>query len=249
MHCHYHEERPVERECRLCHHLVCADCVVEIGEDAVCKTCLASKVTLGQLGIAEPASALNRPQPKESQNEKAVKLVKKKRDGLQEGYKSGFLTVLFSMLPGLGHLYLGLQKRGLSMLILYVVAMFFTSIIPDGIMFPVVLAIIVLWFYSQFDALKYRTLINAGETFDDEPMFPQYGHLLNMVSVGYLLAIIGGISIIYNMIDMVVPNYMSRSLVKEFLSALILIGIGVFIMKGKADIFFKRRESEEERHA
>lgn len=75
-------------------------------------------------------------------------------------HKSRFLTFILSWVPGLGHLYLGLNRRGLQFMAAAFACIVLITIIP--IVFPFVLAII--WFYSLFDALQKAAMINACAT-------------------------------------------------------------------------------------
>lgn len=72
-------------------------------------------------------------------------------------HKSKVLTFILSWLPGLGHLYLGLNKRGLQFMVAAFTCIVLIPILPP--VFPFVLAII--WFYSVFDALQKATVINT----------------------------------------------------------------------------------------
>lgn len=75
-------------------------------------------------------------------------------------YKSKFLTFILSWLPGLGHLYLGLNKRGLQFMAAFFACIVFNRLLPIVFpLFPFVLAI--LWFYALFDALQRATVLNA----------------------------------------------------------------------------------------
>ncbi|MFY4774997.1 hypothetical protein [Metabacillus sp. RGM 3146] len=65
-------------------------------------------------------------------------------------------TVIMSVLPGLGHLYLGLSRRGIQLMIGAFVCIAFIPVLP--MVFP--FALTVLWFFSFFDALKRLTIIN-----------------------------------------------------------------------------------------
>lgn len=70
--------------------------------------------------------------------------------------KSTFVTFILSWIPGLGHLYLGLNKRGLQFMIGFFVCIMFIPVLPT--VFP--FAVAVLWFYSLFDALQKVALVN-----------------------------------------------------------------------------------------
>jgi hypothetical protein len=246
MNCHYHPDRSVERECRVCHELICTDCVVKVGDDAVCKNCLSETISLKDLGVATEVPA---PQPLAS-DKKAVNVLKSKTEALNATQKSGFLTVMFSLLPGLGHFYLGLQQRGLSLMILFFGVIFLNTIVPNGLQFTVALVIPILWFYSQFDALKYRTQINLGETVEDRAIFPQLQNAIRLSWLGWGLAALGVINIFYDLMYVLNLDYRIQGLIEDSVTALILIGLGWWLLKGKADRFFdSRRKRDDQNHA
>src|SRR3569833_1634583 len=95
MNCHYHPDRSIARECRVCHELICSDCVVKVGDDAVCKTCLSETISLKNINVATEAPA-QASQPLAT-DKKAVNVLKNKTEALNAPQKSGFLTVLFSL--------------------------------------------------------------------------------------------------------------------------------------------------------
>jgi hypothetical protein len=70
--------------------------------------------------------------------------------------KGSFLTFVLSWLPGLGHLYLGLNKRGLQFMIGFFACVALIPMLPT--VFP--FAVAVVWFYSLFDALQKVELVN-----------------------------------------------------------------------------------------
>ena len=249
MNCHYHSDRAVARECRVCHQLVCSDCVVKVGDDAVCKTCLSETITLKDLGVATEAPSVAAAAPLSS-DKKAVKVLKNKTEALQNPQKGGFLTVLFSLLPGLGHYYLGLQQRGLSLMIMFFAVIFLNTVVPGRAQFPVALAIPILWFYSQFDALKFRTLINQGEMVEDRAIFPQLQNVIRLSWLGWILVGFGALSVFYNLLSTFVVDWQIRAAIEDLVSAGILIVVGWWMLKGKADRYFERyRNQDDHNHA
>jgi hypothetical protein len=82
--------------------------------------------------------------------------------------KSAFLTFILSWLPGLGHLYLGLNKRGLQFMTAFFACIILIPLLP--FVFPFVLAI--LWFYSLFDALQKAAVINTLASHQGTPTIP-----------------------------------------------------------------------------
>lgn len=65
--------------------------------------------------------------------------------------KSKFATVIFSAIPGLGHMYLGWQQRGLFFMVAFFLSIFLANL-TGGLLFGFVIPVI--WFYSLFDALQ-----------------------------------------------------------------------------------------------
>lgn len=66
--------------------------------------------------------------------------------------KSKFATVVLSALPGLGHMYLGWQQRGLFFMLAFFLAISLTDM--SGGLLLIGFTIPVIWFYSLFDALQ-----------------------------------------------------------------------------------------------
>lgn len=77
--------------------------------------------------------------------------------------KNVLLSAILSFLfPGLGHLYLGLNKKGVSFIIAYIV-----SAILIFILIGIVLVIIV-WLWALIDSIKCTEAINKGEFVEDK---------------------------------------------------------------------------------
>ncbi|QAT50512.1 hypothetical protein EQM14_12475 [Caproiciproducens sp. NJN-50] len=65
--------------------------------------------------------------------------------------RSKVWTVLFSLLPGAGHMFMGFMKRGLSLMSLFFFIIFLSSWLGIG---PLLYIIPVLWFYSFFECIN-----------------------------------------------------------------------------------------------
>ncbi|WP_411678527.1 hypothetical protein [Caproicibacter sp.] len=65
--------------------------------------------------------------------------------------RSKGLTVLFAILPGAGHMFLGFMKRGLSLMSMFFLTIFLSSWLGIG---PLLYLLPVLWFYSFFDCIN-----------------------------------------------------------------------------------------------
>lgn len=73
--------------------------------------------------------------------------------------KSSFWVVVFSFLPGLGHMYLGFTRRGVAIMstffAIWALSYLFSGI-PFGFLLPV------LWCYAIFDAVKINNAAGQG---------------------------------------------------------------------------------------
>ena len=77
--------------------------------------------------------------------------------------KNVLLSAILSFLfPGLGHLYLGLTKKGISFIIAYII-----SFILVFILIGIVL-LIVIWVWALVDVIKSTEAINRGEFVEDK---------------------------------------------------------------------------------
>ncbi len=75
--------------------------------------------------------------------------------------KSKFLTFIFTLVPGAGHLYLGLQRQGLQLLTLFTLCIFLSGWLNTGLL---AVFIPIIWFYSFFDAMNK---VSADEKHED----------------------------------------------------------------------------------
>ncbi|TCP53895.1 hypothetical protein EV586_105241 [Tumebacillus sp. BK434] len=245
MNCYYHSDRDVERECRICHELVCSECVVPVGDHAVCKSCISQTVTLEDAGLLSDGS---KPLTKaDKKKQRAIRTVQRKQEALHTGHKSFWLTTLFSCLPGLGHYYLGLQVRGVQLMILFFGLIVLNTIMPsNSLQFITGISLPIMWFYVQMDAHKYRDAINRGETVEDRPIYPRWKELLNIAMLGWLFAIFGVIALAYGVIDLAgVGNWELREALKQLVSAALFLGAGFWIVKGKPLPFPSQTRVEE----
>ncbi|MCQ4949672.1 hypothetical protein [Bittarella massiliensis (ex Durand et al. 2017)] len=69
--------------------------------------------------------------------------------------KSKFLTFFWSLLPGAGQMYLGLMRRGVSLMALFFGAIAVAGWLNIGLF---LFAIPVIWFYAFFDAMNLGNL-------------------------------------------------------------------------------------------
>ena len=71
---------------------------------------------------------------------------------------SAILSFLF---PGLGHLYLGLNKKGISFIVAYIVSAFLIFLVIG------IVLVIIVWLWALIDSIKSTEAINRGEFVED----------------------------------------------------------------------------------
>lgn len=184
--------------------------------------------------------------------------------------KNKILFFLFSLIPGAAHMYIGLVKRGL-VIMLALVAGAGLAMMADTPAFLLVLP--VLWFYSFFDAWnKYHLpeekltkvqddflfFLNAmPENVRSDPRFKKVASA-NVLKVGGIVAIIAGAYLIWDQIIVRVLIRLLSDTGAEILSqisyklpqvaaAVILIVVGIkLISHKKRELERKNNEGEDE---
>lgn len=77
--------------------------------------------------------------------------------------KSVVLSAILSFLfPGLGHLYIGLTKKGISFIIAYIVSAILIMLLIG------IILVIVVWLWALIDSIKSTEAINRGEFVEDK---------------------------------------------------------------------------------
>lgn len=102
----------------------------------------------------------------------------------EAGKRSILLANLLSVMPGAGHLYLGLQKRGIQLMGAFLFSIYFL----DQLHFtPLLFIIPLIWFYSFFDALQLVSKYRKGEQLEDAPVATWLVHHQKWVGVGLIV--------------------------------------------------------------
>lgn len=81
--------------------------------------------------------------------------------------KSGFLTFIFSLIPGAGEMYMGFFKQGISIMCIFFGLIAMSSYLLMG---PMMFLLPVIWFYSFFHVHNLRAL-NDEEFYAIEDKF------------------------------------------------------------------------------
>ncbi|MBH5319834.1 hypothetical protein I6N90_18705 [Paenibacillus sp. GSMTC-2017] len=84
-------------------------------------------------------------------------------------------TILLSLIPGLGHMNLGLMQRGITFLIsfigLFAIIVFLSAIMNSGAILVFLLALPIIWIYGIFDAVSLIHAKHRGELIEDRSLF------------------------------------------------------------------------------
>lgn len=156
------------------------------------------------------------------------------QESREDGRKSKMIATFLSIIPGAGHMYLGLQKRGLQLM----AAFLFSIYIMDVLRLSLFLFLIpILWFYSFFDALQLISKQGREELKD----LPFVDWLMNHQKwVGIVLLLLG----MYYLADEVLLSALDRMFPQErismlfhqyfqtFVVSVLLIGGGIRLLLG-----------------
>lgn len=186
---------------------------------------------------------LNKKQRGEALVDKSV--LEEFEESRESGKKSKTIATLFSIVPGAGHLYLGLQKRGLQLMVGFLAAIYILDILRLGLFFFI---IPIIWFYSFFDGLQKASKAQSGEL-EDTPIIS--GKFNQQKWVGIALVVFGIYFLTVNIIlPAVAPyinieyrhiQYLFRNYFQTGLVCLLLIGGGIKLLSGSK----KEKESAE----
>lgn len=144
--------------------------------------------------------------------------------------KNRFFTFILSFMPGLGHMYLGLMKKGISIMTLFL-GMIFTA---GFFNIPIICFILpVIWFYSFFDAINYNNLpIEQKSLIEDKLFLIEDGYLQKYRSLIGGMFVFLGIYIIY---DRFIVQYLWSfgifRIIPTIALAIIIILLGIALIK------------------
>jgi hypothetical protein len=164
--------------------------------------------------------------------------------------RNKFWTLVFSMLPGAGHMYNGFMKLGVSLMALFFAVVFLSSALGLG---PIMLLTPVVWFYAFFDCINKRFL-------DDEEFYAQEDYYLteagsfgkldfsffkkHKLIIGLGLILVGIYSLLENTMSYILSNLnlsdQMLQAVSEFIHlapqlivSIVIIAIGIMLIYGK----------------
>jgi len=223
MNCSVHHEREASSRCFECGRFICETCAVEKDGKVVCKEC--SQKQAAKIGKTE------------------INIHKEKIQNKYSRTYNPFWALIFSLIPGAGQMYLGLMKRGLQLMLLFIAPIVLASIFyTEG---WISVFNVIIWFYSFFDCLHIRRVINGGEEVEDKLIYDinmidikglNYKHVgIGLIGIGGLVILNNGFAELARYID----NHFSYThdvyrlfrFIRQSSFPVFLIIIGVFLLK------------------
>ncbi|SDK17519.1 hypothetical protein [Sediminibacillus albus] len=101
----------------------------------------------------------------------------------EAGKKSKMLATILAIFPGAGHMYLGLQKRGLQLMAAFLLSIYVLDVLRLSIF---LFLIPIIWFFSFFDALQHTNKAEQGDV-QDVPIVKYLANHQKWLGVALLL--------------------------------------------------------------
>jgi len=155
-------------------------------------------------------------------------------EGREDGKRSKTLVTLLSAFPGAGHMYLGLQKRGLQLMVLFLGSIYILDILRLSIF---MFLIPVIWFYSFFDGLQQASRYGK-EPLIDRPLVEGIDNHRGLLGIALLLLGLYylGTQFIIPLLDARFPefriDYRFRTYIQTFIVSILFIGGGLKLALG-----------------
>jgi len=160
----------------------------------------------------------------------------------EDGKKSKTIATLLSIFPGAGHLYMGLQKRGIQLMAAFLFSIYILDVLRLGIF---LFLVPIIWFYSFFDGLQKASTFEKN-VLEDEPIISYLKNYQKWIGIGLIV-----LGIYYLTINIFIPiavpfveqyfdlQYVFHRYFQTGVVCLLLIGGGVKLLKGN-----KRKKGE-----
>ncbi|QDP39333.1 DUF6677 family protein [Radiobacillus deserti] len=100
----------------------------------------------------------------------------------EQGKKSRMLATVLAIFPGAGHMYLGLQKRGIQLMIAFLMAIYVLDVLRLSIF---LFLIPIIWFFSFFDCLQQANKVEAGIV-EDAPVVDYFVNHQKWIGIALL---------------------------------------------------------------
>lgn len=145
--------------------------------------------------------------------------------GTETGKRSKVWALVFSFIPGAGHMYLGFKDQGLQLMGVFFLSLFAMDWLH---MTFVIFLIPIIWFYSMFDALQKAS---QSPVFENGDVFFVEWLRQNQRLVAYLLMCLGAF-LIFNKIALRYFPLQYNENIQTAVVSLLLIGGGIKLLRG-----------------
>ncbi|MFA5524179.1 MAG: B-box zinc finger protein [Tissierellales bacterium] len=249
MNCEYHKNLDASHICSDCGVSICKDCAVNHNGKILCIECVKrsglpiiknlANENNGNNYSSNGHNNSNQNANSHNSNSFNENRVNHYSSSSPKKYSS-FWSTVFSFLPGGGHMYIGLMKRGLQFMLIFfgIIALssFFYS--ADFLVFFAA----VVWFYSFFDCYHMRKKLERSENIDEDLIFPVDIKSIDGKHFGTGLIVLGGLVLLNEFLDQIVyiTNRMNINsenlrvairLIRDSVFPVVLIIIGFLILK------------------
>ncbi|MBP2643400.1 MAG: hypothetical protein H6Q67_1287 [Firmicutes bacterium] len=152
--------------------------------------------------------------------------------------KNNFFTFLAALVPGLGYMYLGLIKKGVQTLALFLLIKHVFPFI--GLGFIAYFIVIPFWFYTFFDTFTVARKINQGELVEDCDFFFENHNTENTIKtlgekkffsiLAWVLIVVGVLAIANKLFAQCDYYYIFFSYASSYFFPILLIGGGIYLL-------------------
>lgn len=144
-------------------------------------------------------------------------------------------TALLSIVPGAGHMYLGLMKKGLQFMFIFFGVIMITDLIYSARSFTILN--IVIWFYAFFDAYHSRKKLESGMPVEEDLISELKLNNAKPKYVGIGLVALGAIVLVQQVVIellavgvIIIPPYIKVAIL-DSIFPLVLVIIGILILR------------------
>ncbi|MEK5061238.1 hypothetical protein BK126_11760 [Paenibacillus sp. FSL H7-0326] len=150
--------------------------------------------------------------------------------GTSRGKKSKVIATLLAAFPGAGHMYLGLQKRGLQLMLIFLGSIYVLDLLGLSLF---LFLIPIIWFYSFFDGLQQSSKYGRERLYD-KPVIESWTRYQKWIGIALLF-----LGVYYILVRLVVPEfgdpfgayiYRIQSHMNTIIVSLLLIGGGIKLL-------------------
>lgn len=165
----------------------------------------------------------------------------------EDGKKSKGIATFLSIFPGAGHLYLGLQRRGIQLMAAFLFSIYILDILRLGIF---LFLIPIIWFYSFFDGMQ-KVSKYGDEQVEDVPIISYFLNHQKWVGIGLVLmgfyylitnVLLPAFSPMLNRLINIDVMYWVQGYFQTGLVCVLLIGGGIKLLLGS------KQKGEEKNH-